>query len=82
MERVVFAWLRDREGASATTQHKIVARPNEVAHQGCCRDTATACDCVGLHTGNRCAPWRNVVEIRNERRSSGRATSVHRLGEA
>jgi hypothetical protein len=43
---------QDQEGTIATTQHIVLAGPNEVVRQGCRRHMSMACNCMGLHPVN------------------------------
>ncbi len=57
---------RDQKGTNATTQHKVVARPNEVVHQGRRYHVATTYDYAGLHLDGKHTPRHSAVKIHNE----------------
>jgi hypothetical protein len=48
------------------TQHRAIARPNEVVCQGHCHHIAMVYNYASLHLSGGCAPWRGVVQVRNE----------------
>ncbi|CAN5976168.1 unnamed protein product [Sphagnum jensenii] len=57
---------RDRKGAGVVVQHRVVIRPDEVAHQGLHRHTAMAYYYMGLSPGDGRTPQRSVVQVHNE----------------
>jgi len=57
---------KECETKKELVQHRVVAGPNEVMHQGHRRHMATAYDCMGLHLNGRRTPWRSVVQVYNE----------------
>ncbi len=69
-----------KKGVGAATQHRVVAGPNEVACQGCCRHAAMAYNCTGLCLSDRRTPQCGAAQIYNKRGSPGHNAKAQGLG--